>query len=264
MFHCNGWCFTWAVTAVGATHVCLRKVDPPLVWRLIDDEGVTHLNGAPTVLVMLASDPAARRARAAGARHDRRCSAAAGRDRAHRGAGLPDQPRLRPDRDLRADHDLRVEPRLGRARRRGAGAPEGAPGPRDAHRRPGARGRSRDAGRPRRRRDDGRGRDAREQRDEGLLRRPGGDRRGVSRRLVPLGRSRRDAPGRLRRAARPRQGHHHLGRREHLDDRGRAGARPPPRRARGRGGRDRRREVGRAAEGVRDAAPRRDAHRARS
>src|SRR6266446_8223464 len=32
MFHCNGWCFTWAVTAVGATHVCLRKVDPPLVW----------------------------------------------------------------------------------------------------------------------------------------------------------------------------------------------------------------------------------------
>ena len=60
MFHCNGWCFTWAVTALGATHVCLRKVDPPLVWRLIDEEGVTHLNGAPTVLVMLASDPAAR------------------------------------------------------------------------------------------------------------------------------------------------------------------------------------------------------------
>ncbi|HEY8858050.1 MAG TPA: acyl--CoA ligase family protein [Gaiellales bacterium] len=60
MFHCNGWCFTWAVTALGATHVCLRKVDPPLVWRLIADEGVTHLNGAPTVLVMLASDPAAR------------------------------------------------------------------------------------------------------------------------------------------------------------------------------------------------------------
>jgi fatty-acyl-CoA synthase len=59
MFHCNGWCFTWAVTAVGATHVCLRKVDPPLVWRLIEEEGVTHLNGAPTVLVMLAADPGA-------------------------------------------------------------------------------------------------------------------------------------------------------------------------------------------------------------
>jgi len=60
MFHCNGWCFTWAVTAVGATHVCLRKVDPALVWRLLDEDGVTHLNGAPTVLVMLGADPAAR------------------------------------------------------------------------------------------------------------------------------------------------------------------------------------------------------------
>jgi fatty-acyl-CoA synthase len=59
MFHCNGWCFTWAVTAVGGTHVCLRKVDPPLVWRLLEEERVTHLNGAPTVLVMLAADPAA-------------------------------------------------------------------------------------------------------------------------------------------------------------------------------------------------------------
>jgi fatty-acyl-CoA synthase len=59
MFHCNGWCFTWAVTAVGGTHVCLPKVDPPLVWRLIEEEAVTHLNGAPTVLVMLGSDPAA-------------------------------------------------------------------------------------------------------------------------------------------------------------------------------------------------------------
>jgi fatty-acyl-CoA synthase len=61
MFHCNGWCFPWAVTAVGATHVCLRKFDPPLVWRLLDEEGITHFNGAPTVLAMLAADPAATR-----------------------------------------------------------------------------------------------------------------------------------------------------------------------------------------------------------
>jgi fatty-acyl-CoA synthase len=54
MFHCNGWCFPWAVTAAGGTHVCLPKVDPPEVWRLIREEGVTHLNGAPTVLSMLA------------------------------------------------------------------------------------------------------------------------------------------------------------------------------------------------------------------
>ena len=88
MFHCNGWCFTWAVTAVGARHVCLRKVDPPLVWRLLEEEGVTHLNGAPTVLVMLGADRRGETARAAGARHHRRRAAAAGGDRANRGARL--------------------------------------------------------------------------------------------------------------------------------------------------------------------------------
>jgi fatty-acyl-CoA synthase len=60
MFHCNGWCFPWGVTSVGATHVCLPKVDPAEIWRLIEEEGVTHLNGAPTVLVMLLTDPAAK------------------------------------------------------------------------------------------------------------------------------------------------------------------------------------------------------------
>ncbi len=49
MFHCNGWCFTWAVTAVGGRHVCLRKVDAGRIWQLIDAEAVTHYNGAPTV-----------------------------------------------------------------------------------------------------------------------------------------------------------------------------------------------------------------------
>jgi fatty-acyl-CoA synthase len=53
MFHCNGWCFTWAVTAVGGRHVCLRKVDPERIWELIDTEGVTHYNGAPTVQTSL-------------------------------------------------------------------------------------------------------------------------------------------------------------------------------------------------------------------
>jgi fatty-acyl-CoA synthase len=53
MFHCNGWCFTWAVTAVGGRHVCLRKVDPGVIWDLIDSEGVTHYNGAPTVQTSL-------------------------------------------------------------------------------------------------------------------------------------------------------------------------------------------------------------------
>ncbi len=59
MFHCNGWCMPWAFTGASGRHVCLRKVDPPELFRLIDEEGITHLNGAPTVLLMLASDPAA-------------------------------------------------------------------------------------------------------------------------------------------------------------------------------------------------------------
>ncbi|WP_158885378.1 acyl--CoA ligase family protein [Amycolatopsis anabasis] len=55
MFHCNGWCTTWGVTAIGGTHVCLRAVDAAEIWRLLDTEGVTHLNGAPTVLVTIAN-----------------------------------------------------------------------------------------------------------------------------------------------------------------------------------------------------------------
>lgn len=55
MFHCNGWCFPWGVTAVGATHVCLRRVDPEEVFRLIEAERVSHMCGAPTVLIALTS-----------------------------------------------------------------------------------------------------------------------------------------------------------------------------------------------------------------
>ena len=60
MFHCNGWCTAWGVTAVGGRHVCLRAIDPELIWRLLDQEGVTHFNAAPTVLVMLANHSDAR------------------------------------------------------------------------------------------------------------------------------------------------------------------------------------------------------------
>lgn len=61
MFHCNGWCFTWAVTAVGGRHVCLRKVDFGLIWDLIESEGVTHYNGAPTVQIGMVNHPKAKR-----------------------------------------------------------------------------------------------------------------------------------------------------------------------------------------------------------
>ncbi|HEV2283555.1 MAG TPA: long-chain-fatty-acid--CoA ligase [bacterium] len=57
MFHVNGWGGVWAVTAAGARHVCLPRVDPPAVVRLIDAEGVTVAFAAPTVLVMLGGDP---------------------------------------------------------------------------------------------------------------------------------------------------------------------------------------------------------------
>lgn len=57
MFHCNGWCFPWAVTAAGATHTCLPQVDPGRAWPLIRDEAVTHLCAAPTVLSSLLHHP---------------------------------------------------------------------------------------------------------------------------------------------------------------------------------------------------------------
>ncbi|MGH6942496.1 acyl-CoA synthetase [Hypericibacter sp.] len=57
MFHCNGWCFTWAVTAACGTHVCLRRVEAATVYRLIKQHGVTILCGAPIVLNLLANAP---------------------------------------------------------------------------------------------------------------------------------------------------------------------------------------------------------------
>ena len=64
MFHANGWTFTWTVTAVGAAHVCLRKVDPTLIFDLIERERITLLCAAPTVLIPLANAPTNVRARA--------------------------------------------------------------------------------------------------------------------------------------------------------------------------------------------------------
>ncbi len=57
MFHCNGWCYPWSVVAMAGTHVCLRAVDPALIFPMIVEHGVTHMCGAPTVLTMLISAP---------------------------------------------------------------------------------------------------------------------------------------------------------------------------------------------------------------
>ncbi len=57
MFHCNGWTFTWAVTAACGTHVCLRRVDPALIFPMIREHRVTQMCGAPIVLNMLSNAP---------------------------------------------------------------------------------------------------------------------------------------------------------------------------------------------------------------
>lgn len=57
MFHANGWTFVWTVTAAGATHVCLRKVEPRAVFELMAKERITILCAAPTVLISLANAP---------------------------------------------------------------------------------------------------------------------------------------------------------------------------------------------------------------
>lgn len=61
MFHANGWTFVWTVTAVGATHVCLRKVEAAAVYEQVDQERISILCAAPTVLIAIANGPAERR-----------------------------------------------------------------------------------------------------------------------------------------------------------------------------------------------------------
>ena len=57
MFHCNGWCTTWGVTAIGGTHVGLRAAEPAAIWGAIRTHGVTHMNAAPTVLISMVNHP---------------------------------------------------------------------------------------------------------------------------------------------------------------------------------------------------------------
>ncbi len=58
MFHANGWTFTWINTARGMAHVCLRQVEPPLIFQLIREESITMFCAAPTVLISIANAPA--------------------------------------------------------------------------------------------------------------------------------------------------------------------------------------------------------------
>jgi acyl-CoA synthetase (AMP-forming)/AMP-acid ligase II len=61
MFHAMGWTFPWAVTAVRGTHYCLRKIDYPMIWKLLKTENITHFNAAPTVNTLLCAAKEAER-----------------------------------------------------------------------------------------------------------------------------------------------------------------------------------------------------------
>ena len=128
MFHCNGWCYPWAVTAIGATHVCLRKLEPGRVWELIREAGVTHFCAAPDGLDRARQSPggAGGAAAAKADREHRGGTAVADDHRPVRGAGGRDRPCLRIDGGLRAVHRLRVATPLERPPGRGTGPAEGA------------------------------------------------------------------------------------------------------------------------------------------
>jgi len=59
MFHCNGWCFPWTLSAIIGTHVCLRQVRSEPIWRALAEEEVTHLCGAPIVMSLIENAPEA-------------------------------------------------------------------------------------------------------------------------------------------------------------------------------------------------------------
>jgi fatty-acyl-CoA synthase len=176
MFHCNGWTYTWGVTAVGGTHVCLRKVDPDLIFPAIRDHGVTHMCGAPIVLNMLVHAPDEVKLA-----FDREIE-----DRGHGAHGLPRYAPLRADGILRPGDLLRLAGRMGRARPAGQVGEDGAAGRAlpDAGRAVGARPGLHGAG-ARRRRDDRRDHAAGPHRHARLSEKPGCQRGGVPRRLVP-------------------------------------------------------------------------------
>ena len=108
MFHCNGWCFPWAVTAVGATHVTMRKVDPGRGLAADRRGGRDALQRRADGAAVGRQPPAGPSRRAARDRAGGRRAAVADALRPHGGAQPPRRPRLRPDRDVRPDHRLAV------------------------------------------------------------------------------------------------------------------------------------------------------------
>ena len=257
MFHCNGWTYTWGVTAAGGTHVCLRAVDPALIFSLIEEHGVTHMCGAPVVLNLLLHAPDSVKRRFA-----RIVEVATG------GAAPPSAViEGMSEMGFNVTHLYGLTETYGPATvcawqeawgaldmegRAGRMARQGVPY-HTMHAMMVADGETM-AETPPRRRDHRRADASRQHRDARLSQEPGGDGRGVPRRLVPHRRSRGAPPGRLRRGEGSRQGHHHQRRREHLQPGGRGVPVPASEDHGGGGGRPARRALGRDRLCVRNPA----------
>ena len=259
MFHCNGWCFPWSLSVVAGTHVCLRWVRAKAMYDAIAEHGVTHLSGAPIVMsTLLNATPEEKRpinhrvsvnhAAAPPPQAVLDAMTAAGFHLTHL-YGLTETYGPATVNEWNRDwNDLDAEGRAFMRTRQGVRyvALEDLTvlDPLTMTRVP-ADGD-----------DDRRSHVPRQYRHEGLPEEPRGDRRSVRGRLVPLRRSRRALSGRLHPAQGPLQGHHHLGRREHLLDRGRGRALQASVRRLLRGGRQAGREVGRDAVRLHRAAAR--------
>ena len=208
MFHCNGWTYTWGVTAAGGTHVCLRTVDPALIFPLIEEHGVTHMCGAPVVLNLLLHAPDSVKRR-----FGHVVEVATG------GAAPPSAViEGMSEMGFNVTHlygltetygpatDVRVAGSLGRSRHGRARWPDGPSGRSLPHHARDDGGRRRDHGRDTARRRDHRRVDAAGQyRDARLPQERGRHAGGIPRRLVPHRRSRGAPPRRLRRDEGPCQ-----------------------------------------------------------
>ena len=248
MFHCNGWCFTWAISAYAGTHVCLRRVEAGPIFQAIAEHKVTHFCGAPIVLNLLnnaraderiafdhqvevmtaaAPPPAAVIARMEQAGF--RVTHVYGLTEVYGPVTVCDWHDEWNALPLDEQAALKARQGVPYATLDGlmvADSKTLEPVPPDG-------------------RDHGRGLHARQHGDEGLSPQSAGDGGGLLRRLVPHRRPRCRPRRRLHSAQGPRQGHHHLGRREHFHHRGRRRALSPPGGAGGSRGRPPRRDLGR-------------------